>query len=214
MDLSTSGKRILYVRNLTCLPRGAFCKKNNIPIITLRSWESSIHIKIKAAKRFSAAITKEGIYCDPFWVISGAGRPPYLLVYNNIADSSSKSFYGSFDEKIVEEIKHLKKTYKNIIHQLIIDDSMHPFLHPGDYIAGFYTTDPTEYIGYPCIVETVSGQNLVRIVNEGIDDNEDQGKDKKKYNLTTLNPVSMHNLSLLKQEIKRIARIFWIRKKR
>ena len=212
MDLSSSGKRILYTRNLTCLTRNGFCKKYNIPIITLRSWEASIDIKIKAAARFATAIHKEGIYCDPAWIMSGVGRHPYILTHNTITETTHKNFSALFDKNIVKEIGLLKKTYKTIIHQLVVDDSMFPFLHPGDYIAGFYTTNPAEYIGCPCIIETVSGQNLVRIINE--DKNEEENEDKKKYKLTTLNSASLHNLSLLKQEIKQIAKIFWIRKRR
>lgn len=211
MDLSSSGKRILYTRNLACLTRNDFCKKYNIPIITLRSWEASADIKIKAAARFAASIHKENIYCDPVWIMSGIGRHPHVLTHNITADNINKNFRALFDKQIVEEISYLKKTYKNIIHQLIVDDSMFPFLHPGDYIAGFYTTNPGEYIGHPCIVETVSGQNLVRMVNE--EKTEETSTDKKKFALTTLNPASSHNLSLLKQEIKRIAKIFWIRKR-
>lgn len=217
MDLTTSGKRILYARNLASLTRKDFCKKHDIPIITLRSWESSVNIKVKAAKRFSAAINKEGVYCDPVWLMSGVGRHPHALTHNGngITDNTSKIFGAPFDEQIVKEIHYLKKTYKNIIHQLVVDNSMHPFLHPGDYIAGFYTTNPTEYVGCPCIIETVSGQNLIGIVNEDNNaEHKEEDEDKKKYTLTALNPMLSRNLSLLKKEIKKIAKIFWMRKRK
>jgi hypothetical protein len=210
MDLSSSGKRILYTRNLACLTRNGFCKKYNIPIITLRSWEASVGIKIKAATRFSEAIHKEGIYCDPLWIMSNIGQHPHVLIHNVITETLYDGF-AMFDKNIVKDIEHLKKTYKNIIHQLVVDDSMFPFLRPGDYIAGFCTTNPTEYIGYPCIIETVSGQNLVRVINE--EESEDKNEDKKRYTLTTLNPTPLHNLSLLKNEIKHIVKILWVRKR-
>ena len=213
MDLTTSGQRILYARNLACLTRKDFCKKHSIPIITLRSWEASVNIKTKASNRFSAAISKEGLYCDPVWIISGMGHHPYTRTHNDITDNISKVFGAPFDEQIVKEIHYLKKTYKNIIHQLIVDNSMHPFLHPGDYIAGLYTTNPTEYIGYPCIIETVGGQNLVRVINEDKTENKEEDEGNKKYTLTALSPASSHNLSLFKREIKQIAKVFWMRKR-
>jgi len=196
MDLSSSGKRILYTRNLACLTRSAFCKKHNTPLITLRAWEASVSVKIKAAARFVAAIHKEGIYCDPLWIMSSTGQHPYILTQDITSETIHENFSSLFDNNIVKEMDLLKKIYKNITHQLVVDDSMLPFLHPGDYIAGFYTTNPVEYVGCPCIIETVNGQNLVKIVNE--DKDEAENEDNKKYKLTTLNTASLHNFSLLK----------------
>lgn len=203
MELDTSGKRILYTRNLASLTRSNFCKKYNIPIITLRSWESSINIKLKAAQRFSIAINKEDIYCDPIWIRSGLGHAPHMIINN--ASRIHKNVGSYIDEHIIKEIEYLEKHYKNTIHQLVVDNSMIPLLHPGDYVIGRYTTNPAEYIGYPSIVEIVNGQKIIRIIH--------QVNDKTKYKLVSLNSVLSCELILFKQEIKKIAKIFWIRKR-
>jgi hypothetical protein len=109
MELVTSGKRILYTRNLAALTRSDFCNKYDIPTVTLRSWEASTHIKLKAAERFSLAIVKENIYCDPLWIMSGGGRYPYIIT----TDTCSIQSYGNcFDERIIQELETLKKLYK------------------------------------------------------------------------------------------------------
>lgn len=202
MKLTTSGKRVLYTRNLTGLTRCKFCKKHNIPAITLRSWESSTSLKQKAAKRFVTAINTDGVYCDPLWIMTGNGRAPYAQDVD--ISIISKNIGGSFDEKIIEEIDYLKKIHKNATYQLVADDMMAPFLRAGDYVAGCYTANFEILDEQLCLIETYSGQCFIRILSKVGD---------KKYRLNTINPISSNTLFLFKNEIKRIAKIFWIRKK-
>jgi phage repressor protein C with HTH and peptisase S24 domain len=81
---------------------------------------------------------------------------------------------------------------------------MAPFLHAGDYVAGHYTTNFCSISGQPCLIETCGGQFFIRILSKS---------NGKRYGLSTTNPQNLNTLFLFQDEIKRIAKIFWIRKK-
>lgn len=201
MKLKTSGQRILYARNISGLTRAEFCEKYDVPIITLRSWELSDDIKEKAANRFCKALRSEGFYCDPIWIVKGIGYLPHLVCSK--VKCIPKQLGDKFDEKVVNEIEFFKKNHKNIVPLLVVDNTMNPFLHIGDYIAGIYTNDLKILTNQPCIVETISGQNLIKIFCEPAE--------KNKYILSSIN--SKEKLVLYKTEVKNLAKIIWIRKR-
>lgn len=205
MELNTSGERIIFLRNLSGLTRKEFEIKYNIPTITLRSWESSAHIKKKAAQRFLFAIQQEGIECDLNWIVFGSGPLPLI---NNFLPKEINDIFplgNSFDEEITEEIVLLQKKYKNKFKSILINnDDNYPFLVIGDYIGGVLVNSLGDLDKNLHIIECDNNTVLIRQIIPT------QTKDKyhlKAYNQDIEFPI------LYNQKIKKSWRIIWIRKR-
>jgi hypothetical protein len=205
MELNTSGKRTIFLRNLSGLTRKEFEIKYNIPIITLRSWESSAHIKEKAAQRFLSAIQQEGIECDLNWIVFGSGPRPSINNFLSKKINDVFSLGDCFDEEITEEIALLQKKYKNKFTSILINnDDNYPFLVIGDYIGGILVDSLSDLDKNLYIIECDNNITLIRQIIPT------QTKDKyhlKAYNQDIEFPI------LYNQKIKKSWRIIWIRKR-
>lgn len=205
MKLDNSGKRIIFLRNLSGLTRKEFEEKYNIPIMTLRTWEMSVNIKNKAAKRFLSAIEQEGIKCSLNWIISG--KEPFPSIDNSLSTLSEElnSLGNDFDEDLSEEILFLQKKYKNSFTAILInDDANFPLLCIGDYIGGVSNEYIDKLINQLCIIENDKGIVLVRQLIAA--------KDHGEYHLKALNQDIEYPI-LYNQKIKKAWKIIWIRKR-
>lgn len=73
------------------------------------------------------------------------------------------------DEIILEEIETFRRLNPDPLVVCINDDSMEPFLHKGDYVAGNrkYGDDIQKHLGLICIIETIDCLQLCRRLDKG-----------------------------------------------
>lgn len=205
MKFDTAGKRVVFLRSLSGLTRKEFEEKYNIPVMTLRTWESATHLKDKATQRFLTAIRQEGIKCYDDWLMSGNGQIPSINDALSASQTELSELGNDFDEAISEEIYFLQRKYKNKFTAVLInDDSNFPFLTVGDYVGGIPVTDIATLIKKLCIIENDEGVILVRQLIATDDPN--------KYHLRSYN-LDIEFPILYNQKIKKAFKVIWIRKR-
>jgi hypothetical protein len=204
MNLNTPGKRIIFIRNLAGLTRKEMQEKYNIPIVTIRSWETAIKIKEKAVSRFMFALQKEGIECRADWIMYGEGTAPCLSNVLTLKLKNIDILGNGFDEEISKEISELKQKYKKLLFTMVKDNDNYPFLIVGDYVAGIIITDYKQMHNQLCIVEDNFGSVLIRQLIPT--------KRPNTYHLKTLNFEAEYPI-LYNQSVKQVSKIIWIRKR-
>jgi hypothetical protein len=199
LSFKTTGERILYLRNLAGLPRRVVQEKFGIPIPTLRLWERSVQLKEKAAKRFLKVIQSYGINTSLTWLLHGVQSdtiPPHVEpMLEEMKD---------WKHLIKDELDFLKKKYKNLQIYQMPDNSMLPFIHPGDYVAGYLTDDPKLLQNQLCIVQTIEGNMLVREVRS-------TSQRVDLFHLKAFNPTLEYPI-LYNQQLTKVAKVIWLRK--
>ena len=197
-------KRVRYLREKVLrFSREAFSTKSGIPINTLQNWEQSRHSGLieRGAKKIIQALDDAGITCSQEWLLYGIGESPSSSL------TSRPEIYLTEEEVIAEELQLFHRLNTNTVDILIKDDSMLPHFWPGDYAAGKRYTgeDIKKTIGLPCIVETISGNVLVRYLEESAETSH--------YNLLCANQLALAKIKLESVELISAAPVLWLRRK-
>ncbi|HQS84427.1 MAG: hypothetical protein B7Y25_04600 [Alphaproteobacteria bacterium 16-39-46] len=171
-----------------------FSKLTKIPEPTLYSWEKGrSSLSLKGAKKILKSVEPSNEKRLLFWLING-----------------EEEILGNLNKNILEEILILQdvnyylKSRDNSVVMIILDDSMLPFLSPGDYVGGIKKSgsEISKLIGKWCIVETKEGSLYARHL--------EKSSDPGLYNLKPLTPE--HEI-LYNQQLNFAASISWIRKR-
>lgn len=185
------GERLQHLRNLTRLSRDEFCKHHNFNPRTLKSWELGDYkgIPKSTAARVLLAYLKEGVQCDLEWLMEGINIAPNL----------------EQKQQIERELEMFRFHNGNSVDLLISDNSMEPYFHAGDYVAGIKYTDQEieKLCGSNCIIGTDDGQILLRRL--------EAGSKKQHYNLNCLNQNS-ETQNLADNKIKFAAQVLLTRR--
>lgn len=209
------GKRLRSLRKMADLTRKDIQEKYHINAGTLQGWEDARFggLTSKGASRIVKALRNEGMQCHVDWLMHGVGTPPLpsdslymgsdVLTTLGVAPGSP-----SDDTAIVEELMCFRRCNPQGIDLLISDDGMEPQFMRGDYVAGKKRTGNQiqELIGMNCIVETNSGEVMLRNLRSS--------KEKDLYTLTCVNPHAsvfepiIYNISLVSA-----APVIWHRRK-
>lgn len=195
-------KRVRYLREKVLrFTREVFSKKSGIPLNTLQNWEQSRHSGLieRGAKKIILALDDAGIKCSLEWLLYGIGEPP-------LSPFASETHLTE-EEIIAEELQLFHRLNINTIDILVNDDSMLPYFWSGDYAAGKRYTgeDIKKTVGLPCIVETVSGNVMIRFVEEAAE--------SSKYNLLCANQMALGKIKLESIELISAAPVLWHRRK-
>lgn len=175
------GRRIKYIRDeLLGLSRNKFAEKHKNKSITkdaLNNWEEARYkgLKIHHLEILIKAFEEEGVIVDRSWLLNGIGEIPKLRTY---LDKSLKESVGSKaamvqerseDEAIAAELRTFRENHLDAVDAIIADNAMAPFYLPGDYVAGirYIGANIENAIGLPCIIQTQSGQVVVRKLDLG-----------------------------------------------
>lgn len=197
-------KRVRYLREKVLrFTREAFSTKSGIPINTLQNWEQSRHSGLieRGARKIIQALDEAGISCSLEWLLYGIGEPPASSL------TVKPENYLTEEEIIAEELQLFHRLNANAIDTLINDDSMLPHFWPGDYAAGKRYTgeDIKKVVGLPCIVETVSGNIMVRFLEES--------EELSHYNLLCANQLALAKIKLENVQLISAAPVLWLRRK-
>ena len=201
----TRAERVSFARQLSGLERKEFHAKHNIPVNTLRSWESpSIDrngITTKGAKRLSECLYNEGIICSVEWLLYGTGNQPKVI---SILDTDSG--YCSDEESIIKEANFFKKLNKNSLVQTITDNYMLPFYAKNDLVGGISVDSNTSLPkpGYNYIL-TLHDSTIIRKVFFDCDTGETIA--------ISTNPQKPASKVIKPEQISGFAEIIWHRRK-
>ncbi len=207
------GERVRSIREQLRLSRNDMQLKYGISAASLQNWEDARYggLSEKGAKRLIKAFQAAGIDCDLQWLLFGLGPAPALgTVYSQetpptIAIAENPAHYEVM--AIAKELRVFHQLHADAIDTIVADDGMLPCLAIGDYVAGqrFYGCDIAKALGSNCIVQTTSGQTMVRYLQAG-----DQ---QLGYRLSCLNTVAkVASLQLENVQLFSAAPILWIRK--
>ncbi len=203
-------ERIKRLREFVRLSRPKFAEKYakyGIKKNSLQNWESArwYGLTESGAIMLTQAFQDEGLKITIEYLMYGVGEDPIpdsipFRILEDVAQPSEKSI-------IAGELRYFHQHNANAIDTVITDDALAPCLGPGDYVAGirYFDHDMEKAIGHPSIVQTESGDFLVRVVN--------CGNDLEYYTLTCSNPKTTAAPSTLKDvKLFSAAPILWIRK--
>jgi DNA-binding transcriptional regulator YiaG len=200
-------RRIRYVReSVLGLSREQFSIVSKISASSLQNWEQERNkgLTESGARRLVQAFREEGADCTVEWLLYDIGERPM----SPFSKATMKELLKSPDEEIIaKELKLYHELNPHSIDMVIMDDGMSPAFWPGDYVAGkrYINDDIKKTIGLPCIVELLSGEVLVRMLEVG--DHAD------KFNLYCANPNALTKKIFRNVEVKSSAPVLWMRRR-
>ena len=201
--------RLKRLRNATRLSRSAFAKKHEqygLKKTNIQNWEDVRWkgLTDRGAQQLIKAFADEGFDVTLEYLMFGIGKDPLDSTSIKLPDSVIKLSEKSI---IANELKLFYKFNDNAVDSRITDDSLAPFIMPGDYVAGsnYFDDDIKKAVGYLSIVHTIEGEVVVRMVEEG--------KDKEHFTLTCLNQKTKaaHSI-LINIKLLSAAPVLWIRR--
>ena len=200
--------RLKRVRNLANLTREQMCEDGEINRNTLISWENARFggLTLSGATKVLAKITQEGVHTSIDWLMYGTGAEPSV----NPIPLIQQSNYIEFNEDIViaYELAFFKAKNFDAVDFIVDDDGMTPQYNETDRVAGKKRTgdDIQLILGRDCIVQTETGEMLLRNVRDG--------KDPHTFTLICNNPtIKKRNSILLNIKLAYAAPVIWHRKK-
>jgi hypothetical protein len=163
-------KRVWSLRQITGLSRREFAKRYGVAAGTLQNWEDpgGNGLSEKGAYRLTITLKSAGIYCNVEWLMHGVGDPPHVnetTAPPAILALKKDISIGEYEQAALKaELQVFCSHYPESIYFQIPDDSMLPFYHQGDFVAGsrVYQNDIAQLIGEDCIVLLSNGEQAVR----------------------------------------------------
>lgn len=184
------GQRLKRLRNLANLPRKIIAEHYDININTLKGWEIGRHggLTKKGAQHFLQLLSQHGVKCELEWLLFGTGAPPTVHEIFSAASSTAEPnddayFIPDSEPQCAHELA-LFQQQAPTLHFRVSDDAMAPKYQCGDYVAGIKRHDshPLQVLHLDCIVETTTGEILLRHVRDYVP--------PLHYTLLALNPYS------------------------
>lgn len=201
-------QRVRYVREKVLgLTRKEFSRKSAISASSLQNWEQNRLEKgltEAAAQRLVKAFREEGADCTIEWLLYDIGEKPS----SPFSKQTMKSLLKSPDEEIIaKELKLYHELNPNSIDTVVSDDGMSPMCWPGDYVAGkrYIGEDIKKTIGLPCIVELETNELIVRML--------EQGEEENRFNLYCANTNASTKKIIRNATVKSSAPILWLRRR-
>lgn len=219
------GIRARYIREKVLgLSRNKFSKRHKdleLTVSTLQNWEDARYggLTEKGARKLIEAFAKEGINCSLQWLLFGIGDAPpeirdFNLVVANIVGSKATADFPpsnlprvTDEESIAKELRYFRELHVDAIDAIVNDDGLCPYVEPGDCVAGIRLTgqDIHRAIGFNCIIQTYTGQILVRKL--------EAGSEPGLFTLICTNlDTQVSDAKLLNVKLFSVAPIIWLRK--
>ena len=172
--------------------------KYGVTVYALQSWEAIRWngLTEDGARRLAACFKDEGLNVTVEWLMFGIGEDALaqavkkglakLLPQNNlnrvaepIPQYSLSSTQQATPEITALSEKEIISQELKLFHQLnpgctdaiVTDDGLAPWLTPGDHVAGhrYFDNDMERGINHPCIIQTLPGNTLIRLLKPGND---------------------------------------------
>lgn len=188
------GERLKSLRIKLGFSIHEFSKLTKVPEPTLYSWEKGrSSLSLKGAKKILKSVEPTNEKRLLFWLINGE---------EEILGNLNKNILDEI--LILQDVNYYLKSRDNSVVMIILDDSMQPFLAPGDYVGGIKKigSEISKLIGKWCIVETKEGLLYTRHLEKSSEEG-----------FYILKPLKKDSETLVKQRLNFAASISWIRKR-
>lgn len=179
------GKRLRYIReNMLGLSRNKFARRHKDKKLTINNLQNMEDgrfkgMKVEHVELLMPILEDEGIICSKFWLLEGTGEAPRFGSYleqisgENPTPAQPSTELNAQDKPdeiaIAIELRAFRECHIDAVDAIISDDALGPCFLNGDHVAGVrYTgTEIVKAIGLPCIIQTQTGQVLIRKLNAG-----------------------------------------------
>lgn len=219
-----------YSRDKFCKKHAA---KHGVTYAALQSWEAIRWNGLTegGARKLAACFQDEGLTVTVEWLMFGIGSDPIeeavkkgisKILPEKINDIKEKTLSPTAShqqknlephnntlekENIVQELTLFHQLNPGSVDAVVIDDGLSPYLQIGDHVAGkrYFDNEMEKGIGRLCIVQTLSGNVLIRLLKPG--------SDVDRYTLLCTNPETTakeHTIEDVK--LFSTAPILWVRK--
>ncbi|HVV68736.1 MAG TPA: hypothetical protein VHE99_06875 [Gammaproteobacteria bacterium] len=200
----TRGNRVRHIRQtLLRYTRRKFSQRFGIPAPTLQNWETGKYggLTEKGALKLVAAFKEDGVPCSVEWLLYGIGVQPGGALQQTTHTDLPTS------RAVAQELGLFRKLHPNTVDAILADDSMQPYLRPGDLVAGerYFGTELSKAIDELCIIQLTSGEVLIRKFQNG--------QQPDQYILSCLDPKTQTQTQTLSADtVFSVAPIVWIRR--
>lgn len=188
------------------LSRREFCKKHELNRFTIQSWElGSNSINVGLVLRFCEALTAEGVFCSPEWLIKGKGAGPVKLgARDDLVPEAS--ILGPEEERkaILAEVELFRSNQilarRSPIVVEVADQAVRPYFSKGDFVGGYILSERSvgSLLGQLAIVGISEGKHVVRRLM----------RDTSGYLLV---PTDYSHRAVSVKNVEHIAKIVWHR---
>ena len=213
-DLSPKekGERLQYLRNLVRLTQKELAEIIQVSLSGYKGWENGRHggIPEKRAIFLIKFFEAEGIQCSLEWLMYGIGSQPEKqrdLHKNNIMEIVSRNAKNE-KEIMQDELHYFRSNYLNSIDFVVPDNLMMPNFLMNDIVAGVKLSSHhfQEAIGLNCIVQLVTGEILLRQLQQGIK--------KDYYSLLCTTPTDNKEIIIHEVKLINVAPVLWHRREK
>lgn len=165
------GLRLKAVRKALRFSRPALQRKYGIKPSTLKNWEDGRFggLRESSAWQMIEVFTAEGLECAIEWLLLGMGTPPLPDLFPEETPTKAEEI-----RFIQEELRIFRKNHPDTVDIIVGDNTMQPAFSLGDHVAGirYYEKDFARVVSgklprWACIVQTSSGDSLIRLVEKG-----------------------------------------------
>ncbi|MFA6409389.1 MAG: hypothetical protein WCW01_04360 [Gammaproteobacteria bacterium] len=155
------------------------CENSSLNICTYKGWEVGGYggLPVDGAERVIKRIAEEGVVCTAEWLLYEIGQGPYIIPdfkkLNKDSQRINTAEISEEKEKILQEILLFRKNFPEAIDYQIKDDGVTPIYNPNDFVAGvkYFGDTIRTIVNQYCIVQTLDGKTLVRLLKEGTSPN-------------------------------------------
>lgn len=165
--------RVTALRKNMKLSRGEFAKTLGIAKGTLQHWENledKSGLTERGAARLQKSLNNYGVTVSVTWLLHGIGERPEFPDSLNVAEHTNMDLSASPAEQgfIKTELDLFHAHYKQAVSFIVKDDKMSPLYNKGEVLAGvkLFEDQLRAALNKICIVMTVEGELLLRIVKE------------------------------------------------
>lgn len=209
------GERLQQLRRLARFTQTEMAKLINVSLSGYKGWEIGRHggLPENRAIFLISIFQSEGINCNIEWLMHGIGNSPQKIQgYSPIDNNASYQILGNIvktEKKLIQnELQFFRSNYLNSIDLVILDDAMAPQFLPNDIVAGIKLLSKkfSQAIGLNCIIQTATGDILLRQLQKGIK--------KNRYTLICANSASHQEIIMHEVELINVAPVLWHRREK
>lgn len=195
-------QRLLWVRHMVNLPRHTFSDYPGLNPDCIYRWEKVKRggLTRKGAHKVVERLAQLGVVCSVQWLLQGIGHEPVF----QSGSIDVEPLKGNEEEyQIAQEIDAFRRN-SHAVEWVLPDNAMAPEYCEGDYVAGVRVPHVIDGLGLACIVQTTTGERLLRKV--------EVGSQLGRYALLCTNPSAERPMIQHDVEIHSVAPVLWRRR--
>ncbi|MEI6805568.1 MAG: hypothetical protein WCK49_03565 [Myxococcaceae bacterium] len=151
--------RFRIARGMVQINPKKFCEQYGLNRFTIQSWEMGHnHINIRTVVRFCEALSAEGVFCSPEWLLKGKGSTPIKLSSRQDLALESLQIDSNEEHKYIQaEIQLFRDNQIQLGREPVVvelgDQAMKPYFNKGNFVGGYLLPERS--------IDTLLGQIVI-----------------------------------------------------